>query len=111
MIVKLTGVILLVILSIFFAYFVSPLVEFISRPITISGRKFAIPRAGWLLFLSYLLILVAAIVVGIYVLAPRLGSQFPEFTEQARLYWASFGTKTAGLGRILSHPSNAGPIA
>ena len=31
--------------------------------------------------------------VGIYVLAPRLGSQFPEFTEQARVYWASFGTK------------------
>jgi predicted PurR-regulated permease PerM len=91
MIVKLTGVILLVILSIFFAYFVAPLVEFISRPIKISGRKFAIPRPAAIV-LSYLLIL-TAIVVGIYVLAPRLGSQFPEFTEQARLYWASFGTK------------------
>jgi predicted PurR-regulated permease PerM len=94
MIIKLTGVILLVILSIFFAYFVSPLVEFMSRPIKISGRKFAIPRPASII-LSYLLI-VTAIVVGIYVLAPRLGSQFPEFTEQARLYWASFGTKLQG---------------
>ena len=33
-IVKLTGVILLLILSIFFAYFVSPLVEFLRRPVT-----------------------------------------------------------------------------
>jgi predicted PurR-regulated permease PerM len=90
-IIKLTGVILLLILSIFFAYFVSPLVEFISRPINISGRKFAIPRTAAIV-LAYLLI-VTAIVVGIYVLAPRLGNQFPEFTEQARVYWASFGTR------------------
>jgi len=90
-IVKLTGVILLLILSIFFAYFVSPLVEFISRPINISGRKLAVPRTAAIV-LAYLLI-VTAIVVGIYVLAPRLGNQFPEFTEQARVYWASFGTR------------------
>ena len=45
MIIKLTGVILLVVLSIFFAYFVSPLVEFLSRPIRIGSRKFGIPRA------------------------------------------------------------------
>lgn len=91
MIIKLTGVILLVILSIFFAYFVSPLVEFISRPIRIAGRKVVIPRTAAII-LSYLLI-ITAIVLSIYVLAPRLGNQFPEFTEQARLYWASFGTK------------------
>lgn len=90
-IVKLTGVILLLILSIFFAYFVAPLVEFLSRPIQVSGRKFAIPRALAIVF-SYLII-VAVIVIGIYVLAPRLGSQFPEFTQQARIYWNSVGTK------------------
>jgi predicted PurR-regulated permease PerM len=94
MIIKLTGVILLLILSIFFAYFVSPLVEFLSRPVHVGGRKLAIPRAIAIV-LSYFLI-VTAIVVGIYVLAPRLGSQFPEFTDQARLYWASFGGKLQG---------------
>ena len=40
------------------------------------------PRALAIL-LSYLII-IGVIVVGIYFLAPRLGNQFPEFTEQAR---------------------------
>jgi predicted PurR-regulated permease PerM len=90
-IIKLTGLILLLILSIFFAYFVAPLVEFLSRPIHIAGRKFAIPRSLAIVF-SYLII-IAVIVMGIYVLAPRLGSQFPEFAQQARGYWNSVGTK------------------
>lgn len=94
-IVKLTGVILLLVLSIFFAYFVAPLVEFLSRPIHLSGRKLAIPRALAIL-LSYVII-VAVIVVGIYVLAPRLGNQFPEFAQQARGYWTSVGAKTKDL--------------
>jgi len=90
--VKLTGVILLLILAIFFAYLVAPLVEFLCRPIHISNRKFAIPRALAIL-LSYLII-VAVVVLGIYLLAPRLGSQFPEFAAQARDYWISVGVKT-----------------
>jgi predicted PurR-regulated permease PerM len=93
-IVKLTGVILLLILSIFFAYLVSPLVEFLSRPIHVSGRKLAMPRA-LAIAISYLII-VAAIVAGIYVLVPRLGSQFPEFAQQARGYWTSVGAKMQG---------------
>ena len=90
--VKLTGVILLLILAIFFAYVVAPLVEFLCRPIHISGRKFAIPRPLAIL-LSYVII-VAVVVLGIYLLAPRLGSQFPEFAAQARAYWTSVGVKT-----------------
>jgi predicted PurR-regulated permease PerM len=106
--VKLTGVILLLILSIFFAYFVAPLVEFLSRPIRISGRKFAIPRA-LAIALSYLII-VAVIVIGIYVLAPRLGSQFPEFTQQARVYWTSVGTKLQGWVEYSRSHQMPGPL-
>jgi predicted PurR-regulated permease PerM len=91
MIMKLTGVILLLILSIFFAYFVSPLVELLSRPIRIGSRKFGIPRS-LAIGLAYFII-VAAIVVGIYVLLPRLSSQYPEFALQAQLYWSAVGTK------------------
>ncbi len=91
-IIKLTGVILLLVLSIFFAYFVAPLVEFISRPIPLSGRRIAIPRS-LAIVLSYLVI-VAVIILGIYVLAPRLGNQLPEFAQQARGYWTSVGVKT-----------------
>lgn len=107
-IVKLTGVILLLILSIFFAYFVAPLVEFLSRPIRVSGRKFAMPRALAIVF-SYLII-VAVIVVGIYVLAPRLGNQFPEFAQQARGYWTSVGAKMQGWVEYFRSHQMPGPL-
>ena len=107
-IVKLQGVILLLILSIFFAYFVAPLVEFLSRPIHVSGRKFAIPRA-LAIALSYSII-VAVIVLGIYVLVPRLGSQFPEFAQQARGYWTSVGTKTQGWVEYFRSHRMPGPL-
>jgi predicted PurR-regulated permease PerM len=107
-IVKLTGVILLLVLSIFFAYFVSPLVEFVSRPVHVAGRKLAIPRT-LSITLSYLII-VAAIITGIYLLAPQLGSQFPEFTEQARGYWTSLGVKTQGLVEYFRAHRMPGPL-
>jgi predicted PurR-regulated permease PerM len=107
-IVKLTGVILLLILSIFFAYFVSPLVALLSRPISIAGRQVGIPRT-LAIILSYL-ILVAAIVGGIYVLAPSLGSQFPEFTEQARIYWTAVGAKTQGWVEYFRSHRMPGPL-
>jgi predicted PurR-regulated permease PerM len=68
------------------------LVEFLCRPIHVSNRKFAIPRP-LAIILSYLII-VAVVVLGIYLLLPRLGSQFPEFAVQARDYWISVGVKT-----------------
>jgi len=107
-IAKLTGIILLLVLSIFFAYFVAPLVEFLSRPIHISNRKFAIPRALAIVF-AYLII-VAAIVIGIYVLAPRLGSQFPEFAQQARAYWTSVGTKMQSWVEYFRSHKMPGPL-
>lgn len=107
-IVKLTGVILLLVLSVFFAYFVAPLVEFLSRPIYISGRKFSIPRALAIVF-AYLII-IAAIVIGIYLLAPRLGSQFPEFAQQARGYWNSVGTKMQSWVEYFRSHQMPGPL-
>src|SRR5216684_872058 len=41
---KLTTVILLVVLSIFFAYLVAPLVDLVQRPVRIGGRERVIPR-------------------------------------------------------------------
>jgi predicted PurR-regulated permease PerM len=107
-IVKLTGVILLLVLSVFFAYFVSPLVEFLRRPIRIAGRARTMPRAI-AITLSYIII-VAVIVLGIYLLAPRLGSQFPEFTEQARAYWTAVGTRTQGFVEYFRSHRMPGPL-
>jgi predicted PurR-regulated permease PerM len=94
-IVKLTGLILLLILSVFFAYLVSPLVDFLRRPIKISGRPRTMPRV-LAISLAYVL-LIGAIIVAIYLLVPRLGSQFPEFAQQARGYWRDFGASTQRL--------------
>lgn len=106
--VKLTGVILLLILSIFFAYFVYPLVEFLRRPLRFRKREFVMPRT-LAIALAYLII-VAVVVAGIYFLAPRLGSQFPEFTEQARVYWTAVGERTQGWVEYFRHRRMPGPL-
>ena len=89
---KITGILLLLILSIFFAYFVSPLVEFLRRQRVIGGRTIAIPKVV-AIALAYLIIL-AAIVFAVFVVLPSLSYQFPEFADQAKSYWKSLGDRT-----------------
>ena len=89
---KITGIILLLVLAIFFAYFVSPLVEFLRRQRTIGGRIIAIPKVV-AIALAYLIIL-AAIVFSVFVVLPSLSNQFPEFADQAKAYWKSLGDRT-----------------
>ena len=88
---KITGIILLLVLSIFFAYLVSPLVEFLRRPRQIGGRQIAIPKVG-AITLAYLIIF-AAIVIAVFVILPSLSNQFPEFVSQSKAYWKSVGEK------------------
>ena len=89
---KITGIILLLVLSIFFAYLVSPLVEFLRRPRTIGKRNIAIPKVVAIV-LSYLIIL-AGIVFVILVVLPSLSNQFPGFVDQAKSYWGSLAQRT-----------------
>jgi len=89
---KITGIILLLVLSIFFAYFVSPLVEFLRRQRPIGGRVIAIPKVV-AIALAYLIIL-AAIVFAVFVVLPSLSNQFPEFADQAKGYWKSLNDRT-----------------
>ena len=89
---KITGLILLLVLSIFFAYFVSPLVEFLRRPRTIANRAFTLPKVG-AIALSYLII-AAGILFVIFVVIPSLSNQFPAFAVQAKEYWQTLGQKT-----------------
>ncbi len=98
-ILKLTGVILLLVLSVFFAYLVSPLVDFLRRPLKIGVRERVMPRV-LAISLAYLVI-VGAIIIAFYVLVPRLGNQFPEFAQQARGYWRDLGSNTQRLNDYL----------
>jgi len=86
---KLTGLILLLILSVFFAYLVHPLVEFIRRPIKLFGRKWAMPQV-LAISLAYLII-IGALAIALSFVVPRLRGQFPEFVEQVRGYWQKLG--------------------
>jgi len=83
----LIGVLLLVVLSIFFAYLVAPLVEFGCRPFSVGGRAHVLPRAlaiGGV----YLLIFGSLGSVG-SVLLPQLGTQVEQFAQQAPTYLES----------------------
>ncbi len=108
MIAKLTGIILLLVLSIFFAYLVSPLVEFLRKPRNMGKRVVEMPKA-LAITIAYLIIL-AAIVFAFLVILPSLGSQFPEFAGQAKAYWKSLGDKTQQLIEYSRSRRMPGPL-
>jgi predicted PurR-regulated permease PerM len=83
---ELQGVILLLLLSMLFAYLIAPLVEFLCRPVTRGQRVWAIPRpfAITMVFLA----LFASVGVASYVLLPLLGAQVTEFGRQVPTYMA-----------------------
>ena len=70
----------------FFAYLIAPLVELVSRPITLAGHRLLIPRA--LAIGIVYLVLFASIGIAGYVLLPRLGTQVTEFGRQVPTYMA-----------------------
>ena len=57
---RLTGILLLLVLSIFFAYLVSPLVEFLRRPRNLGARTIAVPKA-LAIMLAYLTIAIVVV--------------------------------------------------
>lgn len=105
---KITGIILLLVLSIFFAYLVSPLVEFLRRPRTVTNRTIAIPKVI-AITLAYLIIL-AAILLAIFVIVPSLSNQFPEFATQAKGYWQSLGDKMQQMIEYSRSRRMPGPV-
>jgi predicted PurR-regulated permease PerM len=82
----LQGVILLLVLSMLFAYLIAPLVEFLCRPVTWGRRPRAIPRP--LAIAMVYLALFASVAIASYVLVPLLGEQVTEFGRQVPSYMA-----------------------
>src|SRR5213080_112612 len=82
---RLTTVILLVVLSVFFAYLVAPLVDIVERPIKVGVRERTIPR-GLAIAVVYVFIFFV-ITLAVYFLIPQLAAQFPEFKQQATAYY------------------------
>ena len=108
MLSKITGIILLLVLSIFFAYLVSPLVEFLRRPRKVGSRTIEIPKVI-AIGLGYLII-AAAVVFAIFVLLPTLGNQFPLLASQAKAYWVALGERTQQLIEFSRSRRIPGPV-
>lgn len=94
----LTGVILLVVLAIFFAYLVSPLVEFVRRPFNLLGHQRAMPRAI-AIGIVYLVIF-GTTAIAIYLLLPRVNDQIEQFAEQVPSYVTSARARAQKLNEI-----------
>lgn len=86
MLYALRGVILLLLLSMLFAYLVVPLVEFVCRPVMWGGRRRGVPRpvAIALVYLG----LFSSIGIASYLLLPLLAAQVAEFGRQIPSYLA-----------------------
>ena len=95
---SLEGVILLIVLSIFFAYLVSPLVEFVRRPLKIRGGERTVPRT-LAVGIVYLL-LFGSLGLVLYLLIPQLGNQIEEFTKQSPTYRSILQGRTQNLGPL-----------
>lgn len=83
---RLKGVLLLVVLAIFFAYLVAPLVALLRRPAVVRGRSRALPLpaaigAVYVLFFG-------ALALAVWLLLPVVSTQFEELAREAPGYLA-----------------------
>src|SRR5437870_1369424 len=97
---KLTAVLLLLVLSIFFAYLVAPLVDIVEKPVNLGGRVIRIPR-GLAIGVVYLF-LFTVVGAGIYFLVPQFAAQFPEFKQQATAYYKTISDTSARLNQYFT---------
>ena len=86
MLQKLQGVLLLVILSIFFAYLIAPLVTLLRRPVRIGGKSRTLPLPA-AIGVVYLLIF-GSIALAVWLALPVVSAQFSQFATEAPAYLA-----------------------
>jgi predicted PurR-regulated permease PerM len=84
MLYRLAGVILLLILAVFFAYLVAPLVEKVRRPITVRGKRLVLPKPA-AIGLVYVLVF-GSIAAACVLLLPALNDQLGELSREAPSY-------------------------
>lgn len=94
----LTGVLLMIVLAVFFAYLISPLVEMVRRPFKLRGQERTLPRYA-AIGLVYL-VLFGSLALTTWLLLPRIGSQLAEFARQAPVYLTSARARAESLNQI-----------
>ncbi|PYS49471.1 MAG: hypothetical protein DMF68_09900 [Acidobacteria bacterium] len=81
---RLQGVILLLVLSIFFSYLVAPLVELVRRPFKMRGREHTMPRA--LAIGIVYIVIFGALTVALVFLLPQLSKQITSFSQASNQF-------------------------
>jgi predicted PurR-regulated permease PerM len=94
-----TGILLVIVLAIFFAYLIAPLVELVRRPFNARGRERVMPR-GLAIGVVYLAIF-GSLLVGAWVLTPRLGTQMGEIAKQTPDFVLNAQKRAERLNSIL----------
>jgi predicted PurR-regulated permease PerM len=82
----LAAVLLLVVLAMFFAYLIAPLVEVVRRPFILRSRERLMPRAA-AIGIVYIMLFGSGVVAS-YVVLPNLSNQLAAFARQAPTYLA-----------------------
>jgi len=94
---KLERVLLVLVVAMFFAYVVAPLVRFAEHPVRVAGRPRRLSR-GLAIGLVYAVIL-GSVGVGTAILMPTLTAQLGEAVSQAPVYAESFRIRAQGWSR------------
>src|SRR4030095_3128052 len=97
----LRGVLLLVVLAIFFAYLVAPLVRLVHRPFAMRGRQRKTPRT-MAIAIVYLFVF-GSIGSALFFMLPLLGDQLTEFAKQAPAYIVTTRGRAQRLNDLYQH--------
>jgi predicted PurR-regulated permease PerM len=95
LVVQLRTIILLLVLSIFFAYLIAPLVDFVNRPFTLKQRQRRL-STGLAIGVVYLL-LIGVLTIALAWLVPRLSQQATQMASQAPSYLQAIQARSDGL--------------
>jgi len=94
----LTGILLVIVLAVFFAYLIAPLVELLRRPFRARGRERVMPR--WLAIAVVYLAIFGSLGAGAWVLVPRIGTQMAEIATNAPQYMTNAKARADRLNKL-----------
>ena len=86
------------VLAIFFAYLIAPLVELLRRPFHARGRERVMPR--WLAIAVVYIAIFGSLSVGAWVLVPRIGTQMAEIATNAPQYMTNAKARADRLNKL-----------
>jgi predicted PurR-regulated permease PerM len=94
-----TSVLLVIVLAIFFAYLIAPLVELVRKALSTPKNERLLPRS--LAIGAVYLVIFGSLGLAAWVLTPRLGSQMAEIAQQAPDYVVNAQKRADRLNKVL----------